>query len=312
MHRAFWLFVHHPDLFEQAAAIEYVDSHTQQAQQHDLGIKLPVRRDAASMVAFCDAIKVFYQKELGCGEVCVAHLLDRTQGTQLVTVHAKDLAMMRLEFEGSLLQRRVGSPDIHMTLEYSDATGVVRTLIRGGAKYHEMLVHAFASHLLGVDISAQRIKPPTLDLSVLKVGFQVPQASDDGFVALQVKSITLMSPDTELKAQFTAMASSAHQCVTELIAEKLPRDNPLAHQWLVNAASIKLYYAPQPGKQRSPVVTVEVTRRGRLNLHKFDEKLRAQLEGYLVQIGILQESQILSAQVDESGERSDLVDERSE
>jgi hypothetical protein len=312
MHRAFWLFVHHPDLFEQAAAIEYVDSHTQQAQQHDLGIKLPVRRDAASMVAFCDAIKVFYQKELGCGEVCVAHLLDRTQGTQLVTVHAKDLAMMRLEFEGSLLQRRVGSPDIHMTLEYSDATGVVRTLIRGGAKYHEMLVHAFASHLLGVDISAQRIKPPTLDLSVLKVGFQVPQASDDGFVALQVKSITLMSPDTELKAQFTAMASSAHQCVTELIAEKLPRDNPLAHQWLVNAASINLYYAPQPGKQRSPVVTVEVTRRGRLNLHKFDEKLRAQLEGYLVQIGILQESQILSAQVDESGERSDLVDERSE
>jgi hypothetical protein len=175
-----------------------------------------------------------------------------------------------------------------------------------------MLVHAFASHLLGVDISAQRIKPPTLDLSVLKVGFQVPQASDDGFVALQVKSITLMSPDTELKAQFTAMASSAHQCVTELIAEKLPRDNPLAHQWLVNAASINLYYAPQPGKQRSPVVTVEVTRRGRLNLHKFDEKLRAQLEGYLVQIGILQESQILSAQADESGERSDLVDERSE
>ncbi len=35
-HRAFWLFVHHPDLFEQAAEIEYVDSHVQQAQQHDL------------------------------------------------------------------------------------------------------------------------------------------------------------------------------------------------------------------------------------------------------------------------------------
>jgi hypothetical protein len=311
IHRAFWLFVHHLDLFEQAAEMEYVDSHTQHAQQHDLGIKAPVRRDPASMAAFGDAIKGFYQKELGCGEACVSHLLDRAQGTQLVTVHAKDLAMMRLEFDGTTLQRRVGSPNIQMTLEYSQATGVVRTLIMGGAKYHEMLTQAFASHLLGVEVTAQRIKPPTLDLSTLKLGFQVPQAAADGFVTLQVKSITMMSPDTKLKAEFTAMASSEHECVTELIAEKFAQNNPLAHQWLVSAASINLYYAPPPGKQRSPVVTVEVTRRGRLNLHKFDEKLRAQLEGYLVQIGILQEKQTLSAQVDEAGERAYLMYERA-
>jgi hypothetical protein len=33
--------------------------------------------------------------------------------------------------------------------------------------------------------------------------------------------------------------------------------------------------------------------KGRLNLHKFDEKLRAQLEGYLVQLGILKAQQVL-------------------
>lgn len=311
-HRAFWLFVHHPGLFEQAAEIEYVDSHVQQAQQHDLSVKPPIRRDDASMNAFCEAIKAFYKIELGCGEVCVAHILDRAQGTQLVTVHAKDLAMLRLEFEGMVLTRRVGSPNIHMVLEYSETTGVMRTIIRGGAKYHEMLAQAFAEHLLGVNVSAQRIKPPTLDLSSLKLGFQVQEAINDGFVALQVKSLTLMSPDTELKAEFTAMASSEHQCVTELIAEMFPQDNPLAHHWLVSAATINLYYAPPPGKQRSPVVTVEVTRRGRLNLHKFDEKLRAQLESYLVQIGILQEKQVLSPQTEGDRSHNDLVDERSE
>ena len=311
-HRAFWLFVRYPDLFEQAAEVEFVDSHVQQSQQHDLGVKVPIRRDAPSLQAFCEAIKNFYKLELGCGEVCVAHILDRAHGTQLVTVHAKDLAKQQLEFQGAVLTRRVGSPNIHMVLEYSQATGVVRTIIRGGAKYHDMLAQAFAEFLLGVRVDAQRIKPPTLDLSGLKLGFQVPQAMDDGFVSLQVKSLTLMSPDTELKAEFTAMASSDHRCVTELIAEKFPQDNPLAHQWLVSAASINLSYAPPPGKQRSPVVTVEVTRRGRLNLHKFDEKLRAQLEGYLVEIGILQEKQTLSPQADMDGARNDLVDERSE
>ena len=312
IHRSFWLFVHHMELFEQAAEMEYIDSNPQQAQQHDLGIKvpLPVRTDEPSMAAFVAAIKVFYQKELGCGEVCVAHLLDRSNGTQLVTVHAKDLAMMRLEFDGQILQRRVGSPNIHMTLEYSQITGVARTLIRGGARYHEMLAKAFASHLLGIDVNARRIKPPSLDLSSLKMGFQVPQASADGFVTLQVKAITLMSKDTHLKAEFTAMRSSEHECVTDLIAKEFKNDNPLAHQWSVSAASINLYYAPPPGKQRSPVVTVEVTSRGRLNLHKFDDKLRAQLEAYLVTVGILQSQQTLSAHEDAVGERPDLIDER--
>jgi hypothetical protein len=310
LHQAFWLFVHHPDLFEQAAEIEYVDSHVQHAQQHDLGAKLPVRRDDVAIAAFCEAIKAFYKQELGCGEECVAYILDREQGTQLVTVHAKDAATVRLEFEGKILRRRVGSPNIHMVIEYAPQTGVARTIIRGGAKYHNMLTKAFASHLLGVDVDAQRIKLPTLDLSVLKLGFQVPQAVDDGFVALQVKSITVMSPDAALKAQFTAMASSEHQCATELVAEKFPHDNPLAHQWLITAASINLYYAPPPGKQRCPVVTVEVTRRGRLNLHKFDDKLRAQLESYLVAIGVMQKKQTLSVHVDSASEFPELAEER--
>ena len=37
-------------------------------------------------------------------------------------------------------------------------------------------------------------------------------------------------------------------------------------------------------------------RKGRLNLQKFDAKMQAQLEGYLVAVGILQKGQTLSAQ----------------
>ena len=151
MHRAFWLFVHHPLLFEQAGDMEYADQHIPQAQQHDVGVQLTVRRDAASLENFCAAIKAFYQQEMGCGDVCIAHLMDRASGTQLLSVHAKDLATQRVEFDGTELQRRVGSPTIHMVLEYSEATGVVRTVIKGGAKYQQMLVDAFAIHLLGVD-----------------------------------------------------------------------------------------------------------------------------------------------------------------
>ena len=80
----------------------------------------------------------------------------------------------------------------------------------------------------------------------------------------------------------------------ELLKEKLP--GPLEGQWAVTAAQVNLYYPPEPGRTRAKVVTIEVTSKGRLNLHKFDNKLQAQLERYLVKVGILQKGQTLSAQ----------------
>src|SRR5690606_29182578 len=57
---------------------------------------------------------------------------------------------------------------------------------------------------------------------------------------------------------------------------------------------INLYYPPEPGRTRARVVPIEVTSRGRLNLHQFDPRLQAQLERYLVRIGILRPGQTLS------------------
>ena len=293
LHRAFWLYVHHPALFEAAAEIEYLDHHGQQAQQHDLGLKETIKRDETSIAAFGDAIKGFYQRELGCGEVCVVNVLDRARGTQLVSIHAKDLATAKLEFEGSQLQRRVGSPNIHMVLEYAQATGVARTIIRGGAKYHAMLCEAFARHLLGVDADAQRIQTPCLNLSTLRLGLNIPQAINDGFVGLQVKSVTVVSGCGRLKMECTASASSDQRCVTELLQDYFVAENPLARGWTIQAAVLNFYLAPMRGKSRCQVVSVEITSKGRLNLHKFDEKLRVQLEGYLVQLGILKAQQVL-------------------
>ncbi|MCM2479167.1 hypothetical protein [Serpentinimonas maccroryi] len=296
VHRSFWLYANHSDLFERACEFDYLERNGTRSQQHDLGVKRQPRTSDADLAGLRQAISAFYQHELQCGDGSAAYVMERSTGVFMLTVHVKDLAMLRLEFEGATLMRRVGNPNIHMVLEYAVATGVVRTLVRGGAKYHQMLVDAFSEHLLGIKVESHRIKPPTLDLSVLRLGFDVPKAVADGFTALQVKSISVLSPDTALKLDCTAMASSEQRCVTELLQAALPNEDPLARGWLVTAARINLYYPPELGKILSKVITVEVTSRGRLNLHKFDAALQAKLEGYLVDLGILQAGQTLSTQ----------------
>ena len=294
VHRSFWLYVNHPTLFERAYDFSFWEHHGPQTQQYDLGLKRQPNGSDANLAALRQAISAFYKREMQCGDSSVAHLVERSPGVFLLTVHVKDMAMLRLEFEGSTLKRRVGNPNIHMVLEYAKATGVVRTLVRGGAKYQQMLVEAFAEHVLGARASAHRIKSPTLDLSMLRTGFDVPEAIEDGFSMVQLKALTLLSPDAALKIECTAMQSSRQRSVHDLLQEKLPE--PLEGRWAVTAAQVNLYYPPEPGRTRAKVVTIEVTSKGRLNLHKFDAKMQAQLEGYLVSVGILQKGQTLNAQ----------------
>ena len=294
IHRSFWLYVHHPALFDRAYDFSFWENHGPQTQQYDLGLKRQPNTADSALVALRQAISAFYKRELQCGDGSEAHLIERSPGVFLLSVHIKDMAMLRLEFEGSTLKRRVGNPNIHMVLEYAKATGVVRTLVRGGAKYQQMLVEAFAEHVLGVKANAHRIKSPTLDLSMLRTGFDVQEAFEDGFSMVQLKALTLLSPDSALKIDCTALQSSQQRSVHELLKEKLP--GPLEGQWAVTAAQVNLYYPPEPGRTRPKVVTIEVTSKGRLNLHKFDAKMQAQLEGYLVAVGILQKGQTLSVQ----------------
>ena len=293
-HRSFWLYAKHPALFDRAGDIDHFERQSAQAQQHDLGVKKVPDTSEAALAALRADLSAFYQREMQCGDRCKAYIVERSTGIFLLSVHIKDLPTVRLEFEGDELKRHVGNPNIHSVVEYSRFTGVSRSLAKGGAKFHQALLKAFAEHCLHVDLEAQRLRPPTLDLSILRLGFDVPQAQADGFNVLQIKSITLLSPDTQLKLDCTAMASSDHRCVTELLAEKLP--TPLTEHWLITAAQINLYYPPAPGKVRPKVITVEVTRKGRLNLQKFDAALQAQLEGYLVSLGILAPGQTLTAQ----------------
>jgi hypothetical protein len=182
-----------------------------------------------------------------------------------------------------------------MVLEYAQATGVARTLIRGGAKYHSMLCAAFAQYLLGVDIDAQSLRAPKLNLTALRQGIVIPHAIEDGVVGLQVKSVTVVSGCGQLMLECVASSSDNLHSVTELLNEFFASENPLLRGWSIQAAVLNFHLAPVKGKRETPVVSVEVTSKGRMNLHSFDETLREQLEGYLVQLGILREQQVFSS-----------------
>ena len=294
LHRAFWLFVHHPKLFDQAQNSDFLERRSSKAVQHDLDVKKrPIETDAAK-AAFEKAMSKFYKDELQCGDSIESRLFERSHGVFLMSVHVKALPTVQIEFQGDSLARHVGHPSIDMVLEYSMKSGVARSVARGGARFHERFAEYFAEHILGEKVDAKRVKPAPLELGMLRNGFDVPQAIQDGFIATQLKSITLFDENEELKVECTATAKAEHKHVSDLMKARLVSE-PLEGNWKIAAATIHLYYPAESGK-RPKVVPIEVTSKGRLNLHKLDPVMQAQVEGYLVEIGILAKGQQLEAQ----------------
>ena len=300
LHRAFWFYRHHPELFRHALDADFIERRGSQVQQHALNIKRHPNMTKPALAAFEQGVSKFYQRKMHCGDGVEGTIFQRSPGVFLLTIHVKDLATMHLEFQGTSLTRRVGNPSIHGMLEYSEKTGVVRTLIRGGAIYHQMLASEFATHVLGQIVDAKRIKPEKLDLTQFRAGVDFPQAIKDGFVAVQLKQITVLSPTGKLKVEATATAMAQHQSVTELMQEEMSA--PLEGGWTVTAVQINLYYPGEAGR-RNRVVTAELTSMGRLRLPMRDPVMKANVESYLVEKGILARGQTLDAddfpQVDE-------------
>ena len=117
IHRSFWLYVRHPELFDRAGDVDHFERQSANAQQHDLGVKtIPDTSDAALAALRAD-VSAFYQRELQCGDRSKAYVMERSPGVFLLSVHVKDLSTVQLEFQGDDLKRRVGNPNIHSVLE---------------------------------------------------------------------------------------------------------------------------------------------------------------------------------------------------
>ncbi|MFT0532401.1 hypothetical protein ACMHYJ_06140 [Castellaniella hirudinis] len=303
LHRAFWLYVHHRGLFDQAMDLLYFDGYEPRAYRHDLGIKVMPDLGPAALDAFRVAVGDYYREKQGNGEFGVAYGMVRSSGNVLVTLHLKDLPMLRVEFVGPTLKQRVGNPEFVPAIEYCPRTGVTQSIVTGGVQYQKAFLTAFAKHILHCDhIDPQRLRPPHLDLSSLRLGFNVPEVYADGFVSARVKSITLQDVQGKMKIAASAMGRSDDESITDLLRGNPATSGLLGSDWTVTAAQVDLYYPPEPSKIRRKAVKIEVTHRGRLNLHKYDESLKQQLESYLVLAGILDEGQTLTANVVRDGQ----------
>lgn len=286
--RALWLFENHPTKFDDALEARFFDEQASSAwaQTHDLKIKQSLDRSPEAQAALKAAISAFYKQREGCGYNVLVELIDRhLEGTTQVTVYVADLPNHRTEFEHGELTRRRSTPVKDLALNFNPATGIARTVVRGGKDYHMMLAAAVSEHLLHHKVRPERIQPQRYRLSVLRGGISVLNPATLGLDCVRLRGLTVWDPDTNLYADFKAPARTRN-AVMEQLQIAFPGPG-FWDRWVIIGAQICLHFFPDAGRQQGRKLTLRFNRNGECNLHSLSEADRALVEPLLVEWGLV-------------------------
>lgn len=293
-HRALWLHEHDAQAFDRAVQMLELGRGSSMCQRVFFEYRKPMRTDVAAREAFQDALRAFYQKERGCGDVVTVDIWERTPGVYHIAIHVKDLPQTSLEFMDKELHTRVMNPSRSIAIQYAKSTGIAEILISGGARYHKMLARAFALHLLGEDVNPEILPRPEINLEALRGGFFSQKAIDDGFSTLQVKSMIFSSPDGKVRAKLSNAERGDRTCISALSSTMTASENPSVHLWPIKAVDIKLYYTKGVKfLQQYPVLAITLRSDGSVSWAKYDDTVKGKLKEYFVEAGVMRLDQEL-------------------
>jgi len=285
MQRSFWLFVAHRSIFEAAEeALWFEHAPRTFSKSYDVGVRLPVHRDAKSLRLFESAIAHFYSKKEGCGRFAKATITDHhADGSVLVTVYIQDHVQQQPEFNGDHLEWRSSTPARWSALQFWPAMGEAKTVVRHGRDYHEALIEIFALCFLRTKVHARQIRPILLNLQPLKQPLPLP--ADIEVSAVQLRELTLFDVHDGSELVMKAPTLQPNISVHDLDRRWCPKSPLLAnHCFRVTAAKIAVIYPPAPSTKRfTPAcrAVIELRKTGGTNLEEFEEGLRTRLGAYL-------------------------------
>jgi len=290
--RALWLFLAHPDKFEDGLEARYFDDRVMRASAKCFDLKHigEVARGDVVRKALAADISAFFLKREGCGKSVEVEFLDRwLEDSIQVTIYVEDLANNRPEFDDNgTFRRRRSHPAKELALVYFYKTGFAETVVSGGKDYHDKLATLFAKHMLGLTLKPDAVKPETYKLGNLKNGLCVFEQATLGIESLRMKNLTFMPLDGDGGfLTIEAPGKDIHATADDWAAKHLPHDNPLKRPFAIVQAAIGVHFFLEPGKKRRRSLILKFTKRGMSNLQCFAEADRKMLYGFMVEWGLI-------------------------
>ena len=174
--KALWVLTYHPQIFRdvelhlafQAKADgKYWKKHRIQAS-----LEIPQERD--KLEKFSNEVAKLYEK-VGGGKSTHVELSHHASDKSIqLTIYVEGPVTALAHFSENSFKKMTTRIALETALVYQPATGVIESVVKGGAKNHAAVLELFGKHLVGQEIKPEEIEKKRYKLNELRDGMLEP------------------------------------------------------------------------------------------------------------------------------------------
>ena len=168
--KAMWMFTFRDDAFRQAELhLSFLaKTNGKYWKKHHIGAGFNPTSNRAALEAFSHAVADLYEK-VGAGKSTHVELAER-EGSIQITIYIEGPVTALAHFSQSHFSRITTRIALETALLYDPQTGLVETIVKGGAKSHKAVLQLFGKHVVGQEIKLEEIEPKRYRLNALRDG----------------------------------------------------------------------------------------------------------------------------------------------
>ncbi|MCC6366324.1 MAG: hypothetical protein IT165_22635 [Bryobacterales bacterium] len=283
--RAFWMFLKHPDVFEEARTLSHWERLPRRSMEKRTGLP-PMDPEITPDVLeqFGRAMAEYYQENQGRGDHCkVEHFL-RSGHIDFFFAYPADYADVLIGYEdGGNFARREWKPAFEVIISFDRIAGSLDLYAEGTRDVRDELVSIFARTVLKLNFEPPRAAKPPYNLQLLlQPGFQFPTAPEDNVRWVKMRTIRVRKQASVEQILFDVGSGEARRDIHDLIDEALNQMNLPRERLVATQASFQAGF--ETGRKQPKTVNFTITHPSGCTLRDSDEDLT--LRRYLRQWNI--------------------------
>ncbi len=251
--QALWVFHSRPQLFrdvELRLAFQ-AKANGKSWKKHRIERGLPLTQEKTNLDAFSLGVADLFIKS-GAGKsthveksVCISN------GSIQLTIYVEGPITAQASFTKNKFKYISTRIALETAIVYQPATGIVESIIRGGSKNHDAMLHLFGKHVLGREIRPEEIEKTRFKLNELRDGIEL----FDDLSSLGVEKIRLrrayFKPRSKkgVVIRIEATAEPGHDDAVELARKTLHFDHLFETEYDIAGVCMLVYMKALEGQK---------------------------------------------------------------
>lgn len=213
------------------------------------GLGLTTERDR--LEAFSQEVAKLYEKSGGGKSTHIEQSVHASDGSVQLTIYVEGPITALAHFTENKFNRVTTRIALETAVVYQPATGVIESVVKGGAKNHQTVLQLFGKHVVGRDLEPEEIEKTPFKLNELRQGLEM----FDDLSSLGVEKVRLRRAQfrpretTGIAIRIEASAEQDQDDAIELARKTLKVQHSFETEYNLDGASVIVYLTPVDGQK---------------------------------------------------------------